>query len=506
MQNMKQSSDRLVVGVILGCIAVIVACLIFGPFRGTKEKGAPSSGRTPPVVKPALAPSREEPSPVTAEGPAPEKETEAVEPSEAAEEFDITGTVVDKDGNPIESATVEAVFFSWGDFSPEKPDALRNPKPQTKETKADGRFGFKYQEGKRCFLSARKEDYISVLKSLAGPQKDIVITLTLGGSIEGKVVDAMTLDPVTKFRIVTSEDSGAGLAMGLFKKKEVDIYIADDGKEFNNPDGSFRVSGLSEGKYRLTSLAEGYAQSDKGGIEVEPEKTTSGVVIKQQPAGAIAGQVVDPMGKPIQAAEITQKNPLHSTLFGELRLPQRKILATSDPKGEFKIGGLPAGTFTLEARHQDYCPAEQDVKVSKGQMTEGVEFQLVQGGRISGLVVSKVDAQPIADATVKASTVSTFLIPDTTGMEAKTDLSGLFDIVKLEPGTYSLTVSATDFADKTLEDLKLAENESITDLIIELSQGGNLVGTVKDDSGKPMPNMMVVAVGPGGQRLTQSDE
>jgi uncharacterized GH25 family protein len=286
----------------------------------------------------------------------------------------------------------------------------------------------------------------------------------------------------------------------------VDIYLSTDGKEFNDPEGKFRLSGLSKGKYMLTSIAEGYAQSYKGGIDVEVEKTTTGVLIRQQPGGGIRGHVVDAIGKPIENAEIVQKNPLHSTLFGEIGLPQRKALATTNAKGEFEIDSLPQGAFTLQARHADYCPEEQKVEVEKGEVTENVEFQLVQGGVISGVVLAKVDLQPIADATVKLSTGSTFFGMLPGAAEAKTDQKGLFDLIKLEPGTYSLTVTAEDFADKSIEDLTLKENEAITDLIVELSQGGSLVGTVRDLAGKPIANRMIVAVGPDGMKMGQTAE
>jgi len=504
--------NQTTLGVILICILVILACFVI---REVLKKEEPSkekelTGKESPareVVKPSPEKT------TTQEGaglPAPSEETtEVVEQPGEAKEFDIAGKVVDKDGNPIAGANVELFFYSWADFSPEKmAETMSERKSLKYETKEHGRFGFNYEKGKSYFLSADKADYIQAVENLSGPKQDIVLTLTMGGAIEGNVVDAVTGQPIEHFRIAASEDAGGGFVIGLFQKKEVDIYLLTDGKEFHDPAGKFRVSGLSGGKYRVTSIAEGYAQSYKAGIEVEAEKTTSGVLIKQQPAGGIRGHVVDAIGKPIEAAELVQKNPIQSVLFGEIRLPERKVLATTKAQGEFEIGGLPDGTFTLQARHANYCPEEQEVKVKKGEVTENVEFQLVQGGVISGVVLAKVDLQPIAGATVKATTGSSFLIPIPTGTasEAKTDANGMFDIIKLEPGAYNLIVTAEDYAERTIEDLVLKEKDSITDLIIELSQGGSLVGTVRDLSGNPVAAKMIVAVGPGGQKITQTDE
>ncbi len=505
---MKDSSSKLTIAVIAACLVVILICLILGPFRKADREEMEPSGKTPSVARPAPEPSPEGPPspPPSPPGPEPPEPTEVVESPEVGEELDISGIVVDKDGAPLEGTTVQVVFYSWDQFSDMGRSFARDMKPLKSVTKEDGRFGFEYQKGKRYFLSAEKEDYIAQQKNLAEPRKEIVITLTLGGAIEGNVVDAVSLEPVTHFRIVGSEGIPEGLLVGLFSKREVDIYLPTDGKEFNDPEGKFRVSGLNQGKYSLVSIAEGYAQSRSKPVEVKLEETTTGVVIKQKAGGGIRGHVVDAIGKPIEGAQVTQKNPIQSELLGEISLPQRKVLSTADAKGEFEVDGLPAGKFTLQARHKDYCPADQEVKINHGEFTEGVEFQLVQGGMLSGVVLAKVDMQPVAGATVQASTSSSFLIPDMSAPEVKTDQNGFFDIIKLEPGTYSLIVSAEDFAEKTVEELTLAENDAITDLIIELSQGGSLVGTVKDLSGKPLPKMMIVAVGPGGRKMGQTDD
>lgn len=508
--------NRTTLGVILICIVVILACFVI---RGLlkKEESAKKEDETAEVKKPGrelVQPPPETttitPGPKTTETlPPGEGTTEATEQPGEAKEFDIAGMVVDKEGNPIPGATVEVLFYSWDDFSMNRlAETVDTMKPLKYETKEDGRFGFNHQKGKRYFISAQKEDYIQTTENMSGPKQDIVLTLTAGGAIEGSVVDAVTGQPVEDFRIATVEDSGGGFVIPLFQKKEVDIYLPTDGKEFHDPDGKFRISGLGGGKYRVTSIAEGYAQSYKTGIDVEPEKTTSGVLIKQQPAGGIHGHVLDAIGKPIEGAEIVQRNPIHSQLFGEISLPERKILATTEAQGEFEISDLPDGTFTLQARHANYCPEEQEVKVKKGEVTENVEFQLVQGGLISGVVLAKADLLPISGATVKATTGSSFIIPIPTGTapEAKTDANGMFDIIKLEPGTYDLVVTADNYADKTIEGLTLKKGDSITDLIIELSQGGSLVGTVRDTNGDPIAAKMIVAVGPGGTKMTQTDE
>ena len=502
---MKDSSNKTVIAIVAVCVVVVLACLILRPFAPKEREKATPSERRPAVVTPPEEVA-EAPSSTVTPTPPREEKPEPPEAPEEADEYDISGIVIDKSGSPIAGAKVQVNFYSLKNFSPESGRGPEEGERLERTTKKDGKFGFKSQEGMRYVLSVEKEEYVPVIKNMGEPQEGLVITLILGGAIEGKVVDAVTSAPLDRFRIVSSEDTGSGILLGLFTKKEEDILLLTEGKEFSNAEGTFRLAGLAEGKYRLTSLAEGYAQSSKGGIEVKLEKTTAGVVIEQQPAGKIRGRVIDALGKPIHGTMIVQKNPIHSPLLGELPLPQRKAFATSDANGEFEVGGLPAGTFTLQARHPDYCPAEHEVKVNKGETTSGVEFQLVQGGRISGIVVAKADLQPIRGAKVRAGTGSSFLLPAMGGVESETNEIGAFDIIKLEAGTYTLTVSATDFAEKTIEELRIGENQVIANLVIELSQGGSLVGTVRDGSGKPVAGTIIFAVGPGGQKVSQTDK
>jgi uncharacterized GH25 family protein len=506
---MKDSSNRLIFGATAVCLLAVVVCLIIGFFQKRERQKAARSESRPTAVErgPRIEPA-ERRAPITAGAPCPEEKSDSAESPGEAEEFDISGIVIDKNGDPIEEASVSAFFYSLNDFFAEGDRDIVSQEPGVfeKKTKEDGRFGFKYQTRKRCSLTVRKEDYIPEARELSSPQKDMIITLILGGAIEGNVVDAITSKPLDKFRIVRSVDTGSGAGIISLEKKEEDIYLPTRGKQFDDPDGKFRLSGLQKGRYRLTSLAEGYAQSSVRGIEVELEKTTTGVIIEQQPASGIRGHVVDAIGKPIEGAKISQRNPLHSPLFGELSFSQQKTLATTDSKGEFEIGGLPAGAFTLEARHEDYCPAEQNVAVNKGEVTEGVEFQLLQGGRISGVVLARADWQPVADAEIRAATGPALLMRDDGETKCTTDQTGSFDLVKLEPGTYSLVVTASNFATETVEGMKLNENEVIADLIIQLSQGGSVVGTVRDHSGKAMSNLRVCAVGARGEKDARTDE
>lgn len=221
---MSDSSNRIVVVVVAACVLVILACIILRPFgpRETEKAKPPEPG--PSVVSPREKPT-EATTPVVSPAPPRKEKTETAQPPAEADDDDISGIVVDKGGMPIQGATVEVYFYSLKNFSLESGAGPEQGKKAEQTTKQDGKFGFEHQEGMRYVLIAEKDEYVPVTKNMGEPQKGIVITLILGGAIEGKVVDAATLAPLDRFRIVSSEDTGSGILLGLFTKKEEDILL-----------------------------------------------------------------------------------------------------------------------------------------------------------------------------------------------------------------------------------------------------------------------------------------
>lgn len=474
------AKTKIAIGV--GAAILLGGALIYFVPKGTDRSRTTAPRAERPTLRPkddSVAESeRKEDLPP---GPAPE----ISEQPDEVKDFDIAGKVVDKAGKPLEGAQVGANLFA-------PPRIVRT------YTTEGGKFGFRCPDEKEYILFVSKEDYVPVQKRFSRPKKDIVVTMLLGGAIEGKVVDAVTNEPLDLFRIKRSRYDAS-----FEHLRDNTIYLPQQGKAFWNPEGKFRVSGLETGTYTLFSMAEGYAQSSAEGIKVELEKTTTGVVIQQQPAGGIYGRVVDAIGRPIEGAKIVQKTRMAVfEMYAD-------ALTTSDAKGEFEIGGLPSGTFTLEARHGDYGPAERTVDVIKGEITQGVEFQLLEGASISGTVVAEADLQPIAGVTVRLRVGPRdpdAFTPFFGGTVNETDPKGHFQFTKLKSGTYFLTVSAPDFPDETMDDVMLEENEAVEDLIIKLSQGGSLVGTVRDHTGKPVADAHVGAASALMQKGAKGDE
>ncbi len=460
----------------IGTALLLAGALVhFAHKRGDRRTSTDRSRTSFPLAESGTAPRGAEDTRNKDGGLASPAVTEISKEPMGIEDFDIAGKVIDKGGKPIEGVRV------WLDvLEPASTEALR----PTRMTQEDGSFAFRCPGVREYYLVASKEDYVRVEGTFTRPQKDIVVMLLFGGAIEGQVVDAVTEQPLEQFRIVQSRDYG-------FSPVE-EILRPDRGRLCRDAEGRFRVGGLEAGTYTLTSIAEAYAQSSAQGIKVELEKVTAGVLIEQQPAGGIRGHVVDAIGNPIGWAEIVQKTDL-SNEYPSLA----RTLATSDEKGEFEIGGLPEGTLIFEARHGHYTPTEREVVVKRGEITDGVDFQLGEGGMISGMVVAEVDSLPVTGATVRLRVgprKPNNIMTHSGGITTETDVVGLFRFPNIKPGTYYLTASAPDFPDETVDDVIAEGNKAVKDLSIKLSQGGSLVGTVRDHAGNPIADVDVHAV------------
>jgi hypothetical protein len=84
--------------------------------------------------------------------------------------------------------------------------------------------------------------------------------------------------------------------------------------------------------------------------------------------GSLSGLITDTEEIPLEGVQI-------SVLSGE------EVVSTSftTEKGEYKILGLPAGTYKVMAEHPDYVPATvEEVEIEAGEETE-VDFKLEEG-------------------------------------------------------------------------------------------------------------------------------
>jgi len=161
------------------------------------------------------------------------------------------------------------------------------------------------------------------------------------------------------------------------------------------------------------------------------------VTVEALPPGHIAGTVKDASGNPIVGANVTTN--VHFDI--------------TDANGQFNITNVTAGTYNVTASAAGYEASSQiSITVVTGQTTD-LSFTLTlipTTGHITGTVEDASTGNPIAGANVTAN-----------GHSALTDADGSYDI-ELQPGTYTVTVSADGYEESSRTGMIVEAGESTT--------------------------------------------
>jgi hypothetical protein len=257
-------------------------------------------------------------------------------------------------------------------------------------------------------------------------------------------------------------------------------------------DGSFRFEAPVEGRWLLAVVtAPGFLPfAPEWGhspvvVDVRAGQVVRGVELRLSRATRLAGQVVDPDGKPVPGAEVRLLGAR-----GEAALVALEDRFTTDAGGEFRFTA-PRGVV-VEARKAGFAPGRTEIGVrALVERRLVVRLHAAKGevaapARIAGRVVERGTGAPVAGALVVAErqTPSGWLAP---AGQAVTGVDGRFSVDDLAAGPYRLTASAEGRARGTV-----AAPAGTADATIELALGGRLRGCVVDrTSGQPVTTYTV---------------
>lgn len=194
-------------------------------------------------------------------------------------------------------------------------------------------------------------------------------------TIQGRVLDAVTQAPVTRFRLYAMIGGSNDEKPRLFSATGYDLTDHEDGV-FTTPTNGY-------GNIGIVFSAPGYATTLHRLSSVQPGETRTDVNIALEPVEAINGKVVDSNGDPVRGARVYLglppliTSPHSRSPFGS------KGVARTNRKGEFKITEYPPTALDKISAHADgYAPAWTDVAPPFGS----VEITLREGSHIEGTV------------------------------------------------------------------------------------------------------------------------
>jgi hypothetical protein len=272
------------------------------------------------------------------------------------------------------------------------------------------------------------------------------------GSISGTVTERDGITPIHKAEILAfGPNGGAGFAA-------------------SETNGTYRVSGLAQGKYEIRVAASGFMETSKTGVIVTPGKETGDVDFPLSKGASISGRVVTVEGM------VPKKGASVLAIKGE----EVAGYALTQEDGSYTLDGLSAGTYDVELQGEDVVV--KGIKLSDGQMTTGIDFTPPATASISGKVVEETGSLPVEGATVLVSEyVSGESLPRLVNA-AGTDSGGGYTIRGLETGAYVVEVKKLGYEAQKKDHLTVAANQGVTDLgfsIGKMARVGSISGTVK---------------------------
>lgn len=247
----------------------------------------------------------------------------------------------------------------------------------------------------------------------SGTESNLKLVLPMNGSVAGAVEANSGDEAFAGFRVT----------LNPVPSRDFPNMIGETiSREFQN--GEFRFEGIVTGRYTVTVSAAGFLpQTSDEFVVVSPEETRVEDVDLRQ-GGRIRMRVVDEdsaRGIPRAFAQVVESGDS----------------AHSDSSGNFVIGPLEPGVWTVRVTHAEYLPSERHlVKVVAGRERNEGKLRMERGAELNG-VVKNARGRAVEGAVIDVRTDDSELRES-----AITDADGKFRFTGLRPGTAIATASA----------------------------------------------------------------
>lgn len=324
----------------------------------------------------------------------------------------------------------------------------------------------------RCLLLLVLIPLSGLAQSTAQPPSDETIQQPTG-SVEGRVTNAENGDGV----------SGATIRLIPVGRRGTP---GSDKSAASKNDGTFLLEGVSPGTYFVFATQAGFTSNPNSAraqvsVEVASGETVNNVALQLNPTGRISGKVVDDNGNPVHGARVQAFMTYSARGKTQLRRVSESL---TDEQGKYALKTQGAGRYYVVAEPdtevnlakpgdppntpeqpgsgntpeqpvldlvRTFYPKSLDIEsataldASLGQDTSDVTIQLRRAaayhirGKIEGLTLGSSNRQPSISLGPRGS-----LSSDGIGQVVRPQSDGTFDIPKVLPGSYTLTVTGPD--------------------------------------------------------------
>ncbi len=313
------------------------------------------------------------------------------------------------------------------------------------------------------------------------------------GVIRGRVSAADTGRPLRRARVSIGSQTPGQMpivantnSLGVFEARDV-------------PAGAYTVAASRAG-YLAMQFGERQPGETGATVDVPPGGIVDRVDMALPRGAVLTGRITDELGEPYPGVQV-HALALRYRLGKRVQTPVG--IATTDDAGQFRIAGLPPGSYHVVASSSEtwrnekketlafaatYYPGgsadlAQPIALGPSQHRAGLDFSL-QSGRaatISGRVVRE-DGQPAANAGVTIA----MSYPGaggifTAGMRSvRAGADGGFEIKEVPGGSYSVMAGGD-------ERYVTVAGADIDNVVLSSKVGSTVTGTLTTDTGAPPP-------------------
>lgn len=267
--------------------------------------------------------------------------------------------------------------------------------------------------------------------------------------------------------------------------------VAPDGTSFTattGADGTFTIPNVPAGTYTIQAGQGTFVQKLLPGIVVTAGAQLQHVNLALDIAGAISGTVNGPGGA-LSGVAIS--------VFGPDGVAVGDGVLTS-VGGTYTMGGLPAGTYTVQAAANNFAAARVfNVTVSAGATLTNLGFTLGAAGSATGTILAQTGATMLPGVLLIA-TQGGIAVGATS-----TDEEGHFTFSELAPGNYNVTAVLPGFVGTSFN-FAITANQTATVPTVQLSTAGGVSGTATQLAGGATLEGLHVTLWSGGVAVNET--
>ena len=343
----------------------------------------------------------------------------------------------------------------------------------SEKTDTGGAFHFnRLAEGPCELLAGQSSGYLPVAISRVSPGEDLLIELTRGTTLNAKVIDAATSQPIPGAKALWRSGNAAA--------------IPQPGRETkSDSQGRFALRGIPRQDLQITFSANGYLSLDVDSRSL-PEEPPEGVhVMRLEPAGRIPGIIRTEDSVPVA----------HAVVRLEGTGPAGRIFSKShsNRQGRFSLGldSTKAGAvYAITVLHENYRALDPiEIRIADPRRLQPeTTILLTNGSSISGRINYEEQKSPNSRSLAGHRLMLLRTEADQLIELHHSTLSGTageYRFAGLEAGEYLLRSDSAGFSPYQSERLQLKEKGSLLHDIF-LSGEKVISGRVTNTEGEPL--------------------